>query len=75
MTCTKCHGLVVVHHDEARCLSCGKYWFPPEQVGEFCSQGGTCGRFAEHDGLCLKHWTQRMEMVNRGRRAGFKFRR
>lgn len=75
MTCRKCGGFVATYHDEARCLACGKYYFPPEPTGEICSQGGTCGREAEMDGLCRKHWQQRMDMVNRGRRAGFKFRR
>ncbi len=74
-SCSKCGGLVVTYHEEDRCINCGAYYFPPEPTGEICSQGGTCGREAAMDGLCQKHWQQRMDMVNRGRRAGFKFRR
>lgn len=75
MTCSKCGGLVVVHHDEARCLMCGKYWFPPDPSVEVCSQGGTCDGLAERDGLCDKHWRQRLEQVNKGRAKSFRYRR
>lgn len=75
MTCSKCRGLVIAQHDEARCILCGKYWFPPEPVGEVCSQGGACLRMAERDGLCDVHWRQRMEHVNHGRPASRRYRR
>lgn len=74
MTCLKCRGLVVVEHDEARCLCCGRYYFPPDSTVEICSQGGTCGREAERDGLCDRHWRQRMAMVNNGKKAGHRCR-
>lgn len=74
MTCSKCGGLVVVHQNDARCINCGRYWFPPEPSGDICSQGGTCGMDAERDGLCDLHWRQRMEKVNRGKKAGHRCR-
>lgn len=74
MECSKCGGLVVVTPDEARCINCGKYAFPPDSPMEFCSQGGTCGSAAERDGLCDLHWRQRMEKVNRGKKAGHRCR-
>lgn len=75
MECSKCRGLVFVQHEEARCLMCGRYWFPPEPSGDICSQGGTCGRKAERDGLCDRHWRQRMENINRGRKASHRYRK
>lgn len=77
MTCSKCRGLVVmgVGADEARCILCGKYYFPPEPDGEICSQGGTCGRTAEKDGLCAMHWRQRLDNINKGRSASRRYRR
>ena len=67
MRCTKCQGLVVPGHDEARCLQCGTYWFPPDRSGTFCSQSGTCGRNAEIDGLCTIHHKLRMDQINFGK--------
>ena len=74
MICDKCGGLVVVNHDEVRCLICGKQYYAPEQIGDFCTQGGVCGRKTWKDGLCDPHYRQRMAMVNRGRHGGFKYR-
>ncbi len=74
-SCNKCGGLVVVTHDEAKCINCGAYYFSIDPAGDICSQGGTCGREAAMDGLCQKHWQQRMDMVNRGRAKGFRLRR
>lgn len=67
MRCAKCQGLVAVYHDEARCLNCGAYYFPPLQTVETCTQGGNCPEAAAIDGLCVEHHTQRMVMVNSGR--------
>lgn len=75
MTCLKCGGLVVVTYGDAHCVFCGTYYFPPEPTGEICSQGGTCTDAAEMDGLCRKHWQQRMVDVNKGRAKGFRYRR
>lgn len=74
MRCKKCNGLVAVYHDEARCLNCGRYYFPPDSTIEICSQGGNCGRDAEIDGLCWLHHKQRMAMVNNGRNVYKRYR-
>lgn len=74
MTCLKCRGLVVVHNDEARCLNCGRYYFPPDSTVEICSQGGTCTEKSERDGLCEAHWRMRMGIVNDGRPLSRRYR-
>ena len=76
MNCHKCQGLVVLHNGEARCLNCGKYWFQPLATIELCSQGdGACTEPAGIDGLCQTHWQARLDKVNEGRRAGFRYKR
>jgi hypothetical protein len=62
MTCSKCGGLVVAGHGEARCLNCGRYWFQADKNQTECSQ---CDHDVWRDGLCQVHWQARMEMVNR----------
>ena len=60
--CSRCQGLVVVDHDEARCINCGRYWFPPAAPETECSQ---CEHDVWRDGLCQSHWRARMQLVNR----------
>lgn len=76
MRCLKCQGLVAVYHDEARCMNCGRYYYPPLTTIELCSQGDVaCMEPAGIDGLCQAHWQARLDKVNEGRRAGFKYKR
>lgn len=67
MNCSKRRGLVATYHDESRCLNCGAYYFPPDPTVERCTQGGDCPEAATIAGLCKRHHTQRMHMVNHGR--------
>ncbi len=72
MRCDKCNGCVVSHLDEVRCLNCGKQYFEADGK-EVCSQGGNCGRMSEQYGLCELHFTQRLAMINFGRRGRNKY--